>query len=84
MAYEFDYSLDREAVSRLMECSPREQRLLLDAFAMLARHPGTTGDYTFTGVDGRQNHVIDLGGFVATFWTDHAAGVVRILVLERI
>jgi hypothetical protein len=68
----------------MMQCSAREQRLLVDAFAMLARHPGTTGDYTFVDADGRQNHVLDLNGFVATFWTDHAARVVRVLLLERI
>ena len=84
MASPFDYSRDREAVAVLMQCSAREQRLFVDAFDMLGRQPGTTGDYTFVDSDGRQNHVVDLNGFVATFWTDHAARVVRVLLLARV
>ena len=83
MALDYDYSLDREAVVELLKCLPRERRLLVDAFATLARHPTTRGDYSFVSADGRENQVVDLGAFVVTYWTDHAARNVRILVLER-
>lgn len=80
----FDYSLDREAVAVLLSCSVREQRFLTDAFSTLARFPAGTGDFAFRAGDGRENQIIDLGGFVVTFWTDHAVKVVRILAIERV
>ncbi|MBI5771853.1 MAG: hypothetical protein HZA93_29040 [Verrucomicrobia bacterium] len=79
----YDFSLDREAVATFQAATVRERRLLFDACENLARHPFTRGDYSFVDANGRENHVIDLGDFVLTFWTDHAARMVRILKLER-
>ena len=83
MAHGYDYSLDREAVAVLVACTVREQRFLVDACATLARNPAGSGDYAYRDTSGRENQVIDLGGFVVTFWVDHAERVVRILVIER-
>lgn len=78
MSRSYDYSLDREAVAVLMWCSSREQRFLTDALSTPTRYPHAGGDYSFRGHDGRENRVIDLGGFVLTFWTDDAARIVRV------
>ena len=79
----YDYSLDRSAVTVLAASSAREQRLLLAAFDQLAQHPHTRGDYSYTDSDGRTNEVLDLGGFIVTFWADHAVRLVRVLLIER-
>jgi hypothetical protein len=81
MAVEFDFSVDREAVDGLIRGPGRERQFLYDALATLARHPSTIGDYSYCSVNGRQHEVADLGGFIVTFWTDHAARVV--LAIER-
>jgi len=84
MPASYDYSLDREAVSVLMQRPASDQRFLLDAFDSLARHPFAVGDYAFVGANGRENQVLDLGGFVVTFWVDHAVRSVRILAVEGV
>jgi len=84
MASGYDYLLDREAVAELLKCSSRDRRILVDAFAQIARHPLMTGDYSFRNSDGRDNQVIEVSGFVLTFWSDRSARLIRILTLERV
>ncbi len=79
----YGYSLDREAVAALLQCSSREQRRLVDAFETIARHPHALGDFSQTGLDGREHEVIEIGDLVVTFWPDHAVKTVRILLIER-
>ena len=83
MPGDYDFSLDREAVTAFAQCSAREQRFLLDACERLARHPFSTGDCPMPGEGGRENELLDLGEFVVTFWTDHAVRVVRVANIER-
>ena len=80
----YEYSLDREAVVEFSSCSASEQRMLLDAFDRLAAHPFTEGDCVLRDSHDRDNQVLDLGGFVVSFWSDHAVRVVRITVVERV
>jgi hypothetical protein len=83
MASGYDYSLDREAVAELLKCTARERRVLVDAFEAITRHPTMAGDYSFRGTNGRDNQVVEVMGFMVTFWPDHSARLVRILALER-
>ena len=78
-AVNYDFSLDREAVAVFLRGNARDRRLVFEACEGLARRPFTQGDYSFVDPEGRENQVIDLGEFVLTFWTDHAARMVRIL-----
>ncbi len=84
MPVAYDFSFDGEAVRTFAQCDAREQRLLLDACEQVARHPASSGDCSMRGSDGRENELLDLGGFVLTFWSDHAVRVVRITAIERI
>ncbi len=80
----YDYSLDREAVVEFSKCSAREQRLPLTAFERLAEHPFSAGDCALRDARGRDNQILDLGEFVISFWSDHAARIVRVTVVERV
>lgn len=80
----YGYSLDREAVEVLLQCSVGERRRLLAVFEQLARHPFSTGDYQLSGADGRTYEVLDAGEFVVTYWSDHAVRNVGILAIERV
>jgi len=84
MSSGYDYSVDREAVAVLIQRTESEQRFLLDAFAAIARHPSARGDYSFVGDHGRENQVLDLGGFLVTFWVDDAVRTLRILEVEPV
>lgn len=84
MDHAYGYSLDREAAAILLLSTAREQRRLVDACDQLSRCPFTAGDYAQAGLDGREHQVLDLGEFVLTFWSDHAARMVRILLIERV
>ena len=44
----------------------------------------TEGDCVLRDAHGRDNQVLDLGGFVVSFWSDHAVQMVRITVVERV
>lgn len=79
----YGYSLDREAVEVLLQCSVGERRRLLAVFEQLARYPFLAGDHRWIGADGRTNEVLDAEAFVVTYWSDHAVRNVRILAIER-
>lgn len=83
MQSRYGYSLDREAVAGLLQCSRRERRKLVDAFDGLASNPSMAGDFSQVGLDGRIHEIFLVDGFVVAFWTDHAVRTVRILLVER-
>jgi hypothetical protein len=80
----YEYSLDREAVAVLLQCSRKERRVLAEIFERMARYPFFIGDLQLAGSDGRVCQVIDVGDFVVTCWSDHAVKMVRVLSIERI
>lgn len=80
----YGYSLDSEAVTFLLSCTARERRLLVGTFEQMARYPFAVGDFHLIGSDERDHQVFDVGDFVVTLWSDHAAKVVRVLLIERV
>jgi len=80
----YGYSLEREAAAGPLLSTAREQCRRVDACDHRARLPFSLGDYPQTGLDGREHQVLDPGEFARTFWSDHAAGMVRTLLIERV
>ena len=80
----YEYSLDREAVAVLLQCSRRERRVLIETFDRMAHYPFFTGDLQLAGPDGRICQILDVGEFVVTCWSDHAVRMVRVLSIERV
>jgi hypothetical protein len=71
-----------EAVHAFTSESGREREKLLQIFDGLARHPFEPGDYSESGLTGREYQVKLQDGLIVTWWVDHAAKEVRIVRLE--
>ena len=79
----YDFAINQSGLLEFQGLSSAEQRVLLGIFTRLAGNPALKGDYSYRDENGRDNEVLDLDGFVVTYWTDHAAKEVRILGVER-
>jgi len=56
------------------------QRKLVDLCNQLAKHPFITPDYALKDRDGRDIEHIMVGGFVISYWVDHA--VCKVMIVE--
>lgn len=84
MALEYDYALKSCSVEGFAAATERERRMLLVECERLACHPFRSSDLVIVDDAGRENRVLDLGGFVLTYWVDHGERMVRILLIEPI
>ena len=71
------YVLGEQAISVFATLSSKEQQALLDFFRSLAAHPSQQGDLLVTR-DQREQHLLEHGRFLVTYWPDHAVKEVRI------
>lgn len=78
----YGFAIDQSALAVLMACSPRERRLLADAFHRLAKTPFQESDMK-DQVEGREIMVRFFGQFTLTYYADHAIKEVRIVNIFR-
>ena len=56
---------------------------LLHIIDQIAANPFRAGDLQQIDSGGRTNEVVLLGGWLVTFWADHAVREIRVVALER-
>ena len=78
----YDFALDAEAIHAFTSESGREREKFLQIFDGLARRPFEPGDYSESGLTGREYQLKLQDDLIVTWWVDHAAKEVRIVRLE--
>jgi len=76
----YTYVLSAQAITVFATLNSKEQRALLDFFRNLAAHPSRQADLHVTR-DLREQHLLEHGRFLVTYWPDHAVKEVRITEL---
>ena len=82
MPADYQLGISEEVLAELV-ASPRPvQRRMVARLETLKANPFREGDYTETDSDGLVNQVLLIDDLIATYHTDHAVKVIRVLRVE--
>ncbi len=80
----YRFLLTAEVFRFLLTLRASERSLLDHFFETLSEQPFLTGDYQESDEDGRTMEVLLKGGFLLTFWSDHAVKEICIIRVDRL
>ncbi len=75
--------LSEAAARTFAQLSRLRQRQAGAALDEVKREPFREGDFRQRDPAGRINEVVLLGGWLVTYWTDHAVREIRVVALEH-
>ena len=79
----YEVILHARAWDALAATKGAAKRRLLTVLDEVTADPFRVGDFRQRDETGRTNEVVLLGEWLVTFWSDHAAGEIRVVNLER-
>ncbi|EIQ00462.1 hypothetical protein OpiT1DRAFT_05007 [Opitutaceae bacterium TAV1] len=82
MSSGYDFSLSAKALHALLGASARWRRMAMAAIEQLAKDPFADGDLKELSPEGRTYLVIVRENIILTWWADHSARIVHIMLIE--
>lgn len=78
----YDYQLSSSAVRALFSSTPRQRRHIIEEVERLAASPFQPADLEESSPEGRTYSVAVCGDLIITYWLDHGAKQLNVLLLE--
>lgn len=75
----YSYFAEKAVQETFVTAAPRDQRILLDSFSLLASHPFRAPDWIEYDTDNRPLSVCLHEDWLISYWVDHAVRTVMIV-----